>query len=126
MAAGSGSSGCDATTLIDDVTGAVRILRRVVRVVAPGSIAGDQAVVLVDLLSEAERIVASGVARLTPRVMETGAFAKTGHACGADWLAAASGSSSGAARSRLAAAERAAVDRRWPVPCATANSRLPS
>jgi hypothetical protein len=110
VAAGAVAAGTDGTALIDEVTGAVRTLRRAVRVVAPGSISGDEAVALVDLLAEAERIVASGVARLTPRVMETGAFAKTGHACGADWLAAASGSSAGAARSRLAAAERAAAE----------------
>ena len=103
-------AGSRATALIDDVAGAVRTLRRAVRVVAPGSISGDEAVALVDLLAEAERIVASGVARLTPRVMETGAFARTGHASGADWLAAASGSSAGAARSRLAAAGRAAAE----------------
>ncbi len=102
--------GSRAAALIDEVSDAVCVLRRAVRVVAPGSISGEEAVALVDLLAEAERIVASGVARLTPRVMETGAFAKTGHACGADWLAAASGSSAGAARSRLAAAERAAAE----------------
>jgi hypothetical protein len=77
MAAGSGAAGTDETALIDEVTGAVRTLRRDVRVVAPGSISGDEAVALVDLLGEAERIVASGVARLTPRATETGAFAKT-------------------------------------------------
>jgi hypothetical protein len=65
---------------------------------------------LVNLLAEAERIVASGVARLTPRVVETGVYAKEGHPSGPDWLAAVSGSSAGTARSRLAAAERAALE----------------
>jgi hypothetical protein len=65
---------------------------------------------LVNLLAEAERIVASGMARLTPRVVESGVYAKEGHPSGPDWLAAVSGSSAGAARSRLAAAERAALE----------------
>ena len=45
-----------------------------------------------------------------PRVIETGVYAKAGHASGPDWLAAVSGSSAGAARARLAAAERAALE----------------
>src|ERR1700735_289130 len=104
MAAGSGAPASGVAALIDEISSAVCTLRRAVGVIAPASISGDEAVALVDLFTEAERIVASRTARLTPRVMETGAFAKTGHASGADWLAAASGSSTGAARSRLAAA----------------------
>ena len=48
------------------------------------------------------------MARLTPRVIETGAFAKAGFGSAQDWLAAVSGTSSSSARSRLAAAEHAA------------------
>jgi len=50
------------------------------------------------------------VALFTPVVVETGSFAKEGHASAQDWLGAHSGSSAGAAKGRLAAAERAAAD----------------
>jgi hypothetical protein len=89
---------------------AVHALRGVVQSVAPMAISGEEAFALVELFAEAERVVASGMARLTPRVVETGVYAKSGHASGPDWLAAVSGSSAGAARRRLAAAERAALE----------------
>jgi hypothetical protein len=60
-------------------------------------------------LGQLEKVVASGLALLSPRVIETGVFAQGGHASAPDWLAAVSGSSAGAAKSRLASAERAAV-----------------
>jgi hypothetical protein len=92
-----------------ELEGAIRTITRVVRTMAPSTVSGDEARGMVDLLAEAERVVGSGIARLTPRVLETGSFAKAGHASGPEWLAAVSGSSAGAAKSRLAAAERAAV-----------------
>ncbi len=76
---------------------------------APESLSGEEALALVELLGEAERTVASGIARLSPRVIETGAFSKMGHSSAQDWLAAASGTSASAARHRLAAAEKAAT-----------------
>jgi hypothetical protein len=100
----------DIDELIDTLAGALHCIRRVVSSVKPGAISGEEAREFVDLLAETERVVASGVARLTPRVIETGAYAKAGHASGPDWLAAVSGSSAGVARSRLAAAERAAIE----------------
>ena len=100
----------DIDELIDTLAGALNCVRRVVGSVHPGAISGEEAREFVDLLAETERVVASGVARLTPRVIETGAYAKAGHASGPDWLAAVSGSSAGVARSRLAAAERAAIE----------------
>ena len=99
-----------ARQLGDKVQRAVDTLREVVHSVAPKSVSGEEAQQLVELFAEAERVVASGIARLTPRVIETGVFAKAGHASGPDWLAAVSGSSAGAARARLAAAERAAIE----------------
>jgi len=45
---------------------------------------------------------------LSPRVMETGSFAKCGHASATDWLASLAGSSTTAAKGRLAAGEAAA------------------
>ncbi len=67
---------------------------------------------MVEVLAEAERVATSGMALLTPRVLETGVYAKAGHASGPDWLAAVAGSSRAAARARLAAAARAAVEPR--------------
>jgi hypothetical protein len=64
---------------------------------------------MVALLAEAERVAASGIALLSPRVVETGAYAKCGHASAPDWLAALAGSSASVAKGRLAAAERAAA-----------------
>jgi hypothetical protein len=86
----------------------VRELQDVVRSAAPGSVSGDAALSLVALLAEAERAAASGIARLTPVVVEAGTFTKLGYASASDWLAALSGSSSAAAKGRLVAAGRAA------------------
>ena len=58
------------------------------------------------LFSEAERAAASGVALYAPKVVESGEFTKEGHGSAADWLGKVSGSSSGAAKGRLAAADR--------------------
>jgi hypothetical protein len=96
-------------TLRSELEEAIGTIRRVVRTVRPGAVSGDEAREMAELLAEGERVAASGMALLTPRVLETGSFAKTGHASGPDWLAALSGSSSGVAKSRLAAAERAAL-----------------
>jgi hypothetical protein len=60
--------------------------------------------------AEIERSAASGVALFTPRVVETGSFAKDGHASAQDWLGSLAGTSAGKAKARLAAAERAAAD----------------
>jgi len=85
-------------------------LRELVRVASPGTISGDEARAVVDLFAEAERAAASGIALFSPVVVETGSYAKAGHASAADWLGSVSGSSAGAARGRLVAAERAASD----------------
>jgi hypothetical protein len=97
-----------ATTLDADLKAAVQTLQRFVRSTSPGSLSGDQARALVELLGQAERAAASGIALLSPVVIETGSYAKTGHASAPDWLGAVSGSSAGTARGRLAAAEQAA------------------
>jgi hypothetical protein len=93
---------------LGQVKSAVAVLEGFVRSVQPGRISGEEALAAVELLAEAERVVASGVARLSPRVVETGVFAKHGFSSAQDWLAAGLGSSSGAAKGRLAAAEGAA------------------
>jgi hypothetical protein len=97
-----------AATLDTELKNAVRTLQHFVRTTSPGSISGDDALALVALLGEAERAAASGIALLSPVVVETGSYAKAGHASAPDWLGAVSGSSSGTAKSRLGAAQQAA------------------
>jgi hypothetical protein len=82
----------------------------VVRTVLPSSVTGDEARALVGRFSEGERVAASGVALFSPVVVETGSFAKEGHASAQEWLGSLAGTSSGAAKGRLAAAVRAAQD----------------
>jgi len=84
-------------------------LRRFVHDLCPGELSGQEAMAAAERLGQLEKVVASGLALLSPRVIETGVFAQGGHASAPDWLAAVSGSSAGAAKSRLASAERAAV-----------------
>ena len=96
--------------LLADIEGAVELLRGVVRCPVPDRLSGATARKFVTLFSEAERAAASGVALFAPVVVETGEYTKDGHGSAADWLGALAGSSSGAAKGRLAAAARAAKD----------------
>jgi hypothetical protein len=96
-------------TLYGDLARIVRELQEVVRTSTPDSVSGDQARRFVERFAEGERAAASGVALFTPVVVETGSYAKEGHASAQDWLGGVSGSSAGAAKGRLAAAERAAA-----------------
>jgi hypothetical protein len=84
-------------------------MQKLVRGAAPGSVSGDQARTIVASFAEIERSAASGVALFTPRVVETGSFAKDGHASAQDWLGSLAGTSAAKAKARLAAAERAAA-----------------
>ena len=86
----------------------VRSLQGVVRTADPGRSTGDEAKAIVALFAEAARAASSGTALFTPVVVASGSFAKDGHGSAAEWLGALDGSSTGAAKSRLAAAERAA------------------
>ena len=97
-------------TLLADLERAVELMRGVVRSPVPGALSGATARRFVTLFSEGERVAASGVALFAPVVVETGEYTKGGHGSAADWLGALSGSSSGAAKGRLAAAARAAQD----------------
>jgi hypothetical protein len=98
--------------MLADLKQAVEFLRGVVRLPVPGALSGRAAQEFVTLFSEAERAAASGVALFTPKVVETGEYTRGGHGSAADWLGSLSGSSSGAAKGRLAAAARAARDPR--------------
>jgi hypothetical protein len=95
-----------------DLSQAVALLRGVIGHPVPGALCGRVAKEFVALFSEAERAAASGVALYAPRVVESGEYAKEGDGSAADWLGKVSGTSSGAAKGRLAAAERAAKDPR--------------
>ena len=96
--------------LYGDLDRIVGELQEVVRTSTPESVSGDQARRFVERFAEAERASASGVALFTPVVTRTGSYAKEGHASAQEWLGKVSGSSTGAAKGRLAAAERAAAD----------------
>jgi hypothetical protein len=85
-------------------------LAALLRAATPERCSGDEAQELAGLFSEAERIAASGVALCIPVVVQTGAYAKSGHGSAKEWLGSLSGSSANAAKGRLAAAERAAGD----------------
>jgi hypothetical protein len=96
--------------LYSDLERVVTKLQEVVRTSTPESVSGDQARRFVERFAAGERAAASGVALFTPVVVGTGSYAKEGHASAQDWLGDLSGSSAGAAKGRLAAAERAAWD----------------
>jgi hypothetical protein len=96
--------------LYGDLERVVRELQEVVRSSTLESVSGDQARRFVERFAQAERAAASGVALFTPVVVGTGSYAKEGHASAQDWLGTLSGTSAGAAKGRLAAAERAATD----------------
>jgi hypothetical protein len=89
---------------------AVRSIKKFVREARPERASGDQARQVVALLAEAERAASSGIALFSPVVAETGAHAKEGHGSAGDWLARVTGSSTGAAKGRLAAAQKAAAN----------------
>jgi hypothetical protein len=91
----------------DELDTALESVRRVVGRVEPGRLSGSEAMGLAERLGEIEKAAASGLAVISPRVIETGAFATGGHASAPDWLGAVTGTSAGAAKGRLAAAERA-------------------
>jgi hypothetical protein len=93
---------------VGELKQALRVIRRVVQRTEPGRLSGAQAMAMASCFGEIERASASGMARVSPRIIETGAFATDGHASAPDWLSALTGTSAGAAKGRLAAAERAA------------------
>jgi hypothetical protein len=87
--------------------GAEETISSLVQAVHPGSMSGDDARAAVELLAQVARSAESGIALLTPRVVETGVFTKGGHASAPDWLGAATGTSAGVAKGRLVAAQGA-------------------
>jgi hypothetical protein len=104
---GSGRDGSEYGDRLDAVR---RDIQELVREGTPGSVSGEEAKRIVAFFAEIERSGASGVSLFTPRVVQTGSFAKDGHASAQDWLGSLAGTSTGKAKTRLAAAERAAAD----------------
>jgi len=94
----------------DKLHAVLRNVQQLVREAGPRSVSGDEARSIVASFAEIERSAASGVALFTPRVVETGSFAKDGHASAQDWLGSLAGTSAAKAKGRLSAAERAAAD----------------
>ena len=105
-----GSGFGDSSAFGGKLDAALHDVQKLVREAAPGSVSGDQAKRIVAAFAEIERSAASGVALFTPRVVETGSFAKDGHPSAQDWLGSLAGTSASKAKARLAAAERAAAD----------------
>jgi hypothetical protein len=99
------SPAADPQTALDEIIGAFQCWLRDVR---PECVSGDQAMALVEGLSQLQRGAASGIALVAPVVVETGSFTKAGHSSAPDWLGSVSGSSTGAAKGLLSAAGRAA------------------
>jgi hypothetical protein len=95
------------SSLLAELKGVLGTAQRLVREAAPGKASGEQAVAVVELFSQIQRVVTSGVALFAPVVVETGSFATSGHGSAADWLGALSGSSAGAAKGLLVAADQA-------------------
>ena len=84
------------------------MIRDVVRRTEPGRLSGAEAMSWAESFGEIEKMASSGLALVSPRVIETGVYAKEGHASAPDWLGSLTGTSAGASKGRLAAAERAA------------------
>jgi hypothetical protein len=115
VAPASGSApGSDTATFLRNLKVATAAVASLVRSACPESASGDQAEAAVALFSEIERLGASGVALFTPIVIKTGSYTKKGDGSAPAWLAKLAGTSPGAAKGRLAAAERAAAE-----PCLT-------
>jgi len=88
------------------------VVRGVIQRSDPALFSGEECQAMVESFGQMERAAASGIALFSPKVVETGVYAKSGHASAQDWLGAVSGTSSGVAKERLAAAGRAAQDQK--------------
>lgn len=94
---------------LDELEAAARTIKTFVRQARPERASGDQARRAVALLADCERAASSGIALLSPVVAQTGAHTKEGDGSADQWLARVTGSSTGAAKERLAAAKKAAA-----------------
>jgi hypothetical protein len=92
--------------MFEHATAGVLCLRKAVASFEPHCVRGDDAARLVEVFAEAERLAAAGKALAARRVEETNAWRRSGHRSAANWLAAKTGSSVGAAVGALETARR--------------------
>jgi len=88
------------------ITTVVDLLGKAVISLEPSTFRGEDATRLLKLFAEAERLAAVGKALMARRVEETNQWRHLGHRSAAEWLAATTGSSVGAALGTLETARR--------------------
>ncbi len=92
--------------MFSTVLAADKLLRKALDELEPCCFDGDDAARLLKLFAEAERLAAAGKAMMARRVEETNRWRRDGARSAADWLAATTGSSVGAAVGTLETARR--------------------
>jgi len=92
--------------MFEHVRDAITTLRSALSEIDPRQVSAEQAVELVQLFTEAERVCAAGRTLAVRRVEETKAWQRHGHRTAAHWLAATTGTSVGQAVGVLETARR--------------------
>ncbi len=92
--------------MFSTVLAADNLLRKALDELEPRCFDGDDAARLLKLFAEAERLATAGKAMMARRVEETNRWRRDGARSAADWLAAMTGSSVGAAAGTLETARR--------------------
>ncbi len=92
---------------VEELEAAVAGVRRLLASRHLESVDGDEARRVAGCFAEVERLGASGVALMAPRVVAAGSYAKVGHGTAAEWLGSIAGTSPAAARRCLKAATSA-------------------
>ena len=87
--------------VLEQVSGAIEILERVVAELEPVTFDGPRAVELTEALALGERLCAAGKTFMARRVDDTYAWRRDGHRSGAHWLATTTGVSVGAATATM-------------------------
>ena len=90
--------------VLEEISGAIEILERVVAVLEPATFDGPRAGDLATALARGERLCAAGKTFMARRVDDSRVWRHDGHRSGAHWLAATTGVSVGAATATLATA----------------------
>jgi hypothetical protein len=93
---------------VEELEAAIASVRRLLGSRHLESVNGDEARRVAGCFAEVERLGASGVALMAPRVVAAGSYAKAGHGTAAEWLGSIAGTSPAAARRCLKAATAAA------------------
>ncbi len=92
---------------VEELEAAVADVRRLLGSQHLESMGGDEARRVAGLFADLERLGASGVALMAPRVVAAGSYAKSGHGTPAEWLGSIAGTSPSAARRCLKTATAA-------------------